>query len=108
MEYSEFKDSLGVGDTVTIKDWDTLLAEFGDGSKNVNIEFGFTSEMKRYCGNIYKIKKVFFIQGDQKGFNLEADDPREWAWSAQTFEIPFEHSVADWESMIYKGIDQTS
>ena len=45
-----------VGDIVRVKDYETLVSEFGVG---VDIPSGFNGEMRRYCGKEFEIEEVF-------------------------------------------------
>ena len=45
-----------VGDQVTIRQWDDMIAEFGlNGVGNIAVPGSFTRDMERYCGKTFTI-----------------------------------------------------
>lgn len=45
-----------VGDQVTIRQWDDMIAEFGlNGVGRIAVPESFTREMERYCGKMFTI-----------------------------------------------------
>ena len=66
-----------VGDKVKVRKWEDMVKEFGLRSPNtINVPYGFTDTMRRFCGNVYTIKDYIdmgyggYCLQDVGGFNF--------------------------------------
>lgn len=71
MRDSEIK----IGDVVKIRQWDDMVSEFGINTLgNIPIPqkiTDFTSNMKRYCGEVFTVKSMYRWVGYEIGYRLE-------------------------------------
>jgi len=70
------------GDTVTIRQWDDMVKEFGmiDGD-HINVPFQFSPNMREHCGKSFEIESI-----NGKRYHLKDVD---WYWVEQMFEPAF-------------------
>ena len=48
-----------VGDTVVVKEWNTMADEYGlDSADNIPVPYSFTSYMAKYCGLRFEVASV--------------------------------------------------
>ena len=78
-----------VGDTVTIRSWESMEREFGSCN---DVPGMFTDRMRRTCGTVAKITDVI----DDDGYRIE--DGRNYIYTPQMF--------TDWETDNKKGVDK--
>lgn len=84
-----------VGDKVRVRQWDDMAKEFGELSRDISIvkvddNCLFKNEMKKYCGTVVTIEKVF---NEYKRYFV-AEDCNNWYWTDEMFENVY-YSCAD-------------
>lgn len=76
-----------VGDIVRVRDWDDLMAEFGeDVQGNIPAPYVFVQNMRKYCGRKFYIDRL--EKDDEYGTTevFSDDFPGCWHWSEEMFE----------------------
>ena len=76
-----------VGDKVRVRQWDDMAKEFRELSRDISIVKSddnclFKNEMKKYCGTVVTIEKVF---NEYKRYFI-AEDHDNWYWTDEMFE----------------------
>ncbi len=71
----KFKD----GDEVTIRTWESLCQEysFGSYSRGLNTPFPFTLNMKEFCGQKARIRRITYSEKGEKYYLSFMNDPGE-------------------------------
>jgi len=65
MNYKKYE----LGDTVTIREWDDMLAEYGpheSAANSIAIPLSFVFNMKYSCGKKYRISSVIYNSSNKK------------------------------------------
>lgn len=81
-----------VGDKVLVRQWNDMAKEFGlNECGSINTYCHFVDSMKKYCGKIVTIVKIF-IHGSEISYEVE-EDGGAWYWDDGMFTEP-ENSIS--------------
>lgn len=112
MTSKEYEASLEIGDTVTIREWDDLVKEYGlDHNGDIfceNPKYEYPQKYKILCGNTFTIDKIDFLTESAYKFQLcfKSDDvhERELNFRIEDFVIPNKSPTTNWDTLILEGV----
>ena len=86
-------EDIYIGDTLRIRDWDDMLAEYGSDIFGILVRHSFSECMRYLCGKIITVKsidrtkdRISSKEGYELGSCIENPSMIEWAISAEMLE----------------------